>query len=241
MLVTFEGLDCAGKSSIIREVAAGLRSTLNGRVVQLPDVSHSPTGRRLNEVYQSDELFGHGIADSTVISRCMSAAADLFYFDAAIIAPMVAAGELVLKERHIDTLFAHEAPVLTRRCGWTEQRAWEWLSKVFEPLQVRPTLTIMLETPVKDHERRLRQRVESAGGEYGPGEIEDRETFRVRAEWYERLRLKDESRWVSLDNPDGALAHSVARAIEEILVRRTNALQTEKTVTFRPAHSNIST
>ncbi len=235
MLVTFEGLDCAGKSSIIREVAAGLRSTLNGRVVQLPDVSHAPTGRRLHEVYQSDELFGQGIADTTVISRCMSAAADLFYFDAAIIAPMVAAGELVLKERHIDTLFAHEAPVLTKRCGWTEQRAWEWLSKVFEPLQVRPTLTIMVDTPLKDRERRLRQRAEAAGREYGPDDaVVNRETFRIRAESYERLRLKDASRWVSLDNPDGALAHSVACAIEEILDRRTNAGHTEKSVTFPP-------
>src|SRR5438477_2527886 len=128
MLVTFEGLDGGGKSSVMREVAAGLRATLIEHVVQLPDVSRAPTGRRLNDVYQADELFGQGIADATVISRCMAAAADLFYFDAALIAPMVAAGKVVLKERHVDTLIAHEGPVLTRRYGWSEQRAYEWLS-----------------------------------------------------------------------------------------------------------------
>ena len=85
MLVTFEGLDAAGKSLLMREVAAGLRSTLSEHVLQLPDISASPTGRRLGEVFRADELFGN--VDSTVISRCLAAAADLFYFDGALIAP----------------------------------------------------------------------------------------------------------------------------------------------------------
>ena len=57
MLVTFEGLDAAGKSSLLRDVAAGLRSTLPEHVLQSPDISGSPTGRRLGEVFRADELF----------------------------------------------------------------------------------------------------------------------------------------------------------------------------------------
>src|SRR5689334_6651871 len=37
VLVTFEGLDCVGKSSLMREAAAGLRSAVTAHVVQLAD------------------------------------------------------------------------------------------------------------------------------------------------------------------------------------------------------------
>ncbi len=221
MLVTFEGLDCVGKSSLIHEVAAGLRSALHEHVVHLPDVSKSPTGRRLTEVYDADELFGPSGADSIVISRCLAAAADLFYFDGALIAPMVAAGGIVLKERHLDTLIAHELPVLTRRFAWSEQKACEWLSSVFEPLQVRPNLTILVETPHDHQDRRLRERLQRAGRELQPADAEtNQEVFRIRGECYESLRLKDEHRWVSIVNPDGDLPQATDRVIAAILDRR---------------------
>jgi thymidylate kinase len=133
---------------------------------------------------------------------------------------MVAAGGVVLKERHVDTLISHEGPVLTRRCGWADERAYEWLSSVVEPLQVRPKLTILVEAPLGHRERRLRERLKSAGGELGRMEADiDRAVFRIRAEWYELLRLKDSNRWVSIANPDGGLPRATARAIAEILNR----------------------
>jgi thymidylate kinase len=200
-------------------------------VLQLPDVSKSPTGRRLTEVYDADELFGTTGADSTVISRCFAAAADLFYFDGALIAPMIAAGGIVLKERHLDTLIAHEAPVLTRRFGWTEKQALGWLASVLEPLQVRPNLTILVTTSHHHQDRRLRERVKRSGRVLEPTDVGfNREVFRIRAEWYETLRLKDENRWVSIANPDGKLDQSVARAIAVILDRRSAHGLTEKRV-----------
>jgi thymidylate kinase len=212
VLVTFEGLDAGGKSSLMRDVAAGLRSALPEHVLQLPDISRSPTGRRLTEVYHADELLGQTDADSTVISRCLSAAADLFYFDGALIAPMVAAGGIV------DTLISHEAPVLTRRFGWAEQQACEWLFSVLEPLQVRPKLTILVEAPLSHRERRLRERLQTARRELEPADADiDREVFRIRGEWYERLQLKDGNRWVSIANPDGDLPLATAQAIAAIL------------------------
>ena len=218
MLVTFEGLDAAGKSLLMREVAAGLRSTLSAHVLQLPDISASPTGRRLGEVFRADELFGN--VDSTVISRCLAAAADLFYFDGALIAPMVAAGGLVLKERHVDTLMSHECPVISRRCRWSEQQAYDWLTSVVEPLQVRPTLTIMVHAPLSHREQRLRDRLRRSGAELEPADAEvDRAVFRIRAEWYERLQSKNRNRWVSIANPDGDLPRATALAIAEILLR----------------------
>jgi thymidylate kinase len=218
VLVTFEGLDSAGKSSLIRNVAAGLRSTLSEHVLQLPDISESPTGRRLGEVFRADELFGN--VDSTVVSRCLAAAADLFYFDGALIAPMAAAGGVVLKERHVDTLMSHECPVLTRQYGWSEQMAYDWLSSVIEPLQVWPELTIMVEAPLGHRERRLRERLKRSGAKLGRTEADvDRAVFRIRAEWYERLQLKDGSRWVSIANPDGDLPRATAQTIAAILDR----------------------
>lgn len=218
MLVTFEGLDAAGKSSLIRNVAAGLRSTLSEHVLQLPDISESPTGRRLGEVFRADELFGN--VDSTVVSRCLAAAADLFYFDGALIAPVAAAGGIVLKERHVDTLMSHECPVLTRRYGWSEQMAYDWLSSVIEPLQVWPELTIMIEAPLGHRERRLRERLKRSGVKLGRKEAEvDRAVFRIRAEWYERLQLKDRGRWLSIANPDGDLLRATAQATAAILDR----------------------
>jgi thymidylate kinase len=218
LLVTFEGLDAAGKSSLMRDVAAGLRATLSEPVLQLPDISESPTGLRLRNVFRADELFGN--VDATVISRCLAAAADLFYFDGALIAPMVAAGGVVLKERHVDTLVSHECPVLTRRCGWSEQRASDWLASVIEPLQVWPQLTIMVHAPLIHREQRLQDRLKRSGAELGQAEAEiDRAVFRIRGDWYERLQSKDESRWVSVANPDGDLHRATTRAIAEILRR----------------------
>jgi thymidylate kinase len=127
--------------------------------VLLPDISQSPTGRRLVEVFRADELFGKEHVGSTVMSHCLAAAADLFYFDGALIAPMVAAGGVVLKERHVDTLISHQAPILTRRYGWSEDRTLEWLSFVVAPLQIWPALTILVEAPLSHRERRLRERL----------------------------------------------------------------------------------
>jgi thymidylate kinase len=226
VLVTFEGLDAAGKSSLMRDVAAGLRSTLPEHVLQLPDISKSPTGRRLSEVFRADELFGN--VDSTAISRCLAAAADLLYFDGALIAPMVAAGKVVLKERHIDTLMSHECPVLTRRCGWSDQRAYDWLSVVLEPLQVRPELTIMVEAPLSHRERRLRERLKRSGAELRRMEADiDHVAFRTRAKWYERLQLKDLDRWVSVANPDGELPRATAQVIAKIIERYRSSLSGE--------------
>jgi thymidylate kinase len=205
----------------MREVAAGLRRTLREHVLQLADISQSPTGRRLHEVYHADELFGKRSGNATAISRCLAAAADLFYFDGALIGPLEAPGRVVLKERHVDTLLSHEGPVLTIRYGWPEQRALEWLSCVIAPLQVRPALTILVEAPEADRERRLRERTERAGRRLEPTEAElNRAVFRTRADWYERLRLRDRKRWVSIANPDGELSTAVSQVIAEVLNRQ---------------------
>jgi thymidylate kinase len=220
VLITFEGLDGAGKSTLMRDVAAGLRSKLCEHLVNLPDISQSPTGRRLVEVFRAEKLFGHGHTDSTVMSHCLAAAADLFYFDGALIAPMIAACGIVLKERHVDTLISHHAPVLTRRHGWSEEQVLEWLSSVIAPLQVWPALTVLVEAPLSHRERRLRERLMRAGLEVGPMQLEiDRAVFRARAEWYERLKSKDGNRWVSIANPDGELHRATGRAIALILDR----------------------
>jgi thymidylate kinase len=226
MLVTFEGLDGAGKSSLAHDVAAILRSRSRTHVVHLPDISRSPTGRRLDELYRAAELFGDGDMASTAISRCFAAAADLFYFDGALIAPVVAAGGVVLKERHVDTLLSHEGPVLTRRLGWSEERACEWLSSMFAPLQVRPTLTILVEAPLGHRERRLRERLRSAGAAVGRSDARtDREVFRIRAQWYERLRSADENRWLWIANPDGGLPQAATRVVADILDRHASAFK----------------
>jgi len=220
VLVTFEGLEGAGKSALMREVAVGLRSTLGEHVWHLADISQAPTGRRLREVFRADELLGEGNVALTAMSRCLAAAADLFYFDGALIAPMVAAGGVVLKERHVDTLISHQGPFLTRRYGWSEDRVHEWLASVVEPLQVRPTLTIMVEAPLSHRERRLRERSKNAGAELGrTAEEFHRTVFGIRAEWYERLRQKGGDRWLSIANPDGEFARAVARATAGILDR----------------------
>jgi|GEM_PF-2752768 len=221
MLVTFEGLDGAGKSSLVAEVAAGLRLLQPVQVLRLPDVSQGATGRRLSEVFHADELFGPGGADSTVFARCLSAAADLFYFDGALIAPILAsAPALVLKERHVDTIFAYEGPVLVRRCGWSEDRASEWLSSLFEPLEVRPTLTVLVEAPTNHRERRLRERVRAAGRTLDAAHLAvDRAAFRAYAEWYERRRLSDLDRFVRVENPDGEFEQVVQQVIAQILER----------------------
>ncbi len=220
VLVTFEGLDCAGKSSLIREVAAGLRATLREPVLHLADISRSPTGRRLGEVFHADELFGKGNVGSTVMSRCLAATADLFYFDGALIAPMAAAGGVVLKERHIDTIISHEGPALAKQEGWSDHRAEEWLRLLVAPLQVRPSLTILVEAPLNDRERRLRERAGASGTVFNPITVEvDRAVFQVRAEWYGRLQSQEESRWRSVSNPDGGLAAAVGLVTAEIVAR----------------------
>ena len=220
MLVTFEGLDGSGKSSLMHAVAVGLRSQLSEHVTQLPDISQSPTGHRLKEVFGADSLFGQGIAAATVTSRCLATAADLLYFDAALIAPMVAAGGIVLKERHVDTLFSHQGPALAARLNWPEQRAHQWLTSVVGPLQVWPQLTILVEAPRAHRERRLRERSAAQATQLGGAELAiDRAVFRIRARWYAQLRSQDENRWVSIANPDGGLSRAASQAIAEIIGR----------------------
>src|SRR5262249_35285261 len=143
MLVSFEGQDGAGKTSVLEGVAADLRDR-GMDVVTIEEFSASSYGRRLVDAVAADK-FLRPVAgqDATIITRALDIAADLHYLDTRVIGPELARSAVVLKDRHVDTVLYTLAPSLLAESAFADPDApLACLNALVAPLLFRPALTV---------------------------------------------------------------------------------------------------
>jgi thymidylate kinase len=218
MLVSFEGPDGAGKTTVLTAVAAKLRR--RGReVVAVEEFSASSYGVRLLDALAVDK-FLRPVAgqDATAVTRALEVVADLYFLDARVIGPAAARGAIVVKDRHVDTVLYTLTPALLDAGVFADQEpALAWLQALFMPLQVPPSLTVYVDAPLQERLRRIGSRrrhlVEDRADQVND---DDLRVFEARDAIARRLIAAEPNRFLVVENssrPVDVLAVELANLV----------------------------
>jgi len=205
-LVSFEGQDASGKSELLHRTNDNLiRKGYETAVVE--EFSTSPMGDYLRELLIGDKFLRLKKDAPTAFSGTMYVIADLYYQDEHEIKPNLNKGRIVLKERHIDTLFACEIPKIRDDYPqFDEESLYRWIESTASKLYM-PDLTFLLTVPEDVLMGRIRSRGESISDD-------DLRIFAERKRIYRQLANRYKDRIVVFDNN-----RTVEEATDEITDR----------------------
>jgi dTMP kinase len=198
-LITFEGTEGAGKSTLIREVAARLGSVLGSRSIV---ITREPGGVHVAERIRS-----------TILEEEMSPWTELFLYEAAraehlaeVVLPALKQGKFVLCDRFTDSTLAYQA----------HARGLPW-KKVAELNHVatqglKPDLTVLLDIdPAVGLKRaKVRTRFEAEGVKFQK---------KVRLGFL-KARKADPRRWLTLQASSGSPDQLGQRVLADLRRRR---------------------
>jgi dTMP kinase len=205
MLITFEGIEGAGKSTVIAALASDLRE--RGIPVL---ATREPGGTRLGDTLRS--VFIDPLTNIDPLAEVMLVNASRAQLVAEVIAPALKAGQVVLCDRFFDATLAYQ--------GYGRGLDVELLAEVclIATQRIAPDMTILLDIPPEVSFERLRAR--------GTGDRLERED----AEFHARVRdgYLDLARVFSRINViDGtASASDVLAAVRAVIEPRLEALRT---------------
>ena len=205
MLVTFEGIEAAGKSTLIAALAAKLRN--RGEVVLVTrEPGGTPLGDSLRGVFLDPSIRIDPIAEVMLLNASRA------QLVADVIAPALKAGSVVLCDRFFDATVAYQ--------GFGRGLDVESLLEICLTAthRIAPELTFLIDIPVEVSRARLRAR-----GGADRLEREDAAFHELVRQGYLALAKRFENRFVVLD---GTAAEDVlaARAFDELERRRTAPL-----------------
>lgn len=192
MLVTVEGVDGAGKSTVVELMKDEVDAFF----------TREPTGSWLGDAVR------RSINDDESVPL-----ADLFLFVAdhadhveRVIEPKLADGELVVCDRYIDSRYAYQGATLSERDEEVFDDALEWVRGLHEGWTVVPDLTLLLDVPPEDAVERLNRETMK---------FERAEFLREVRENYMRL-VEREDRFVVIDATQ-EIDEVVERCVEEVV------------------------
>lgn len=141
MLVTVEGIDGSGKSTLVAGLAAAL-ADLD------PVITREPGATWVGEAVR------RSIAENTdPVTECLLFVADHAAHLAHVVRPALAEGRLVISDRYSDSRYAYQAVTLQGVIPDPE----DWLRAVHAPFTIAPDLTFLCVLPVEEAATRLKE------------------------------------------------------------------------------------
>lgn len=220
MLIAFEGQDGAGKSALLATVHAQLRS-LDVDVLTVEEFSNSPYGQRLIDAVARDKFLRPVDGEpATLLTRALDEVADLYYLDECVIGPALARGQVVLKDRWLDTILYTLVPTLVD--GGTmasDAHAAAWLRDLIAHVRHRPELTVYVEAPLSVRLERIARRDRHLR-EHRAKEVNDEDlaVFARRDRVIQQLVAEDGDRLV-VSNGDRSIDEGAQEVIEVVRKR----------------------
>lgn len=140
MLVTIEGIDGSGKSTLVDGLAAAL-ADLD------PVITREPGATWVGEAVR------RSIAENTdPVTECLLFVADHAAHLAHVVRPALAKGRIVISDRYSDSRYAYQGVTLD---GVVDDPVG-WLRTVHAPFTLAPDLTFLCVLPIGEAEKRLK-------------------------------------------------------------------------------------
>ena len=211
ILVTFEGNDASGKSTLMECVYRQLKQS-GLWVLTVPEFSSRVVGRFLQEALVQDKFLRlNDLRGPSSLTESLYIISDLYSQDELDIKPALQKGMIVLKERHTDSIVACQIPKIMNDYPNAHQIFW-WIQHVCSQL-IEPDLTIFLRV---SSDSEVKKRLKAREG-VGPT-ADDFAVFRERQVIYDRLAAENQHRWFEVIN-DERPQDSVEIISEEIMRR----------------------
>ena len=212
ILVTFEGNDAAGKSTLMERVYRQLKQA-GLLVLTVPEFSSRLVGRFLQETLVENKFLRlNDLKGPSSLTESLYIISDLYSQDELDIKPALQKGMIVLKERHRDSIVACQIPKIMNDYPNANQIFW-WIQQVCSQL-TEPDLTIFLRV---SSDKEVKRRIKAREG-VGPTAA-DFAVFRERQVIYDRLAAENQHRWFEVINNDESPEDSVEIISEEIMRR----------------------
>jgi len=190
--VSFEGQDASGKTELLHSVDDVLKKKgYKTKVVE--EFSNSETGKYLKKLLSANKFLRFGNGMPSAFTETMLVASDMYFQDEQEIRPILKEGNIVLKERHVDTLFACQIPKIME--DYPEYEYGElhnWIMQISNKLYV-PNTTFLLNIHRDTQIARIKNRGETVSNE-------DLRVFDDREEIYRELAKKHKDRIILFDN-----------------------------------------
>jgi dTMP kinase len=201
VFITFEGIEAAGKSTLIAALDDDLRSR-GENVLVTREPGGTPMGNRIRQIWADPASAIDGLAEALLMS------ADRAQHVAEVIAPALRAGTTILCDRYFDSTIAFQ--------GFGRGLDIEMLLELqlLATSRVTPNLTLLIDIPAEISMERVRAR--GAADRLEQEGIEFHE--RVRAGYHELVK-RFPQRYVVLDGTQTP-AEVLARATAAIDARR---------------------
>jgi dTMP kinase len=221
--ITFEGLDGSGKTTQLRRLAAWLTAS-GRRVVTLRQPGSTPLGDRMRSILL-DSRSEAALGAIAPLAEMALMFADRAQAIAEIIAPALAAGQIVLCDRFTDSSEAYQGA--GRELG--SDRILAMHAAVCDNLQ--PDLTVLLLPPLASALARARRRNHrDAGPQRSPAPMADESRFegepdefygRIQTA-YERIAAREPQRVVAIPHDPGGenSIDAVEKRIRAIVAER---------------------
>ncbi|UQS22866.1 thymidylate kinase [Amycolatopsis thermalba] len=223
MLITFEGQDGAGKSALLAAVHEGLRC-MGVDALVVKEFSESPYGQRLVEAVARDKFLRPAEGEpATLLTRALDEVADLYYQDERVIGPALARGQVVLKDRHQDTIFYTLVPTLVDGGAvLSDEHAMTWLRGLLSQLRYPPDLTVYVEAPLPVRLERIARRNRHLR-EHRANEVSDDDLaiFAARDRVIRQLLTKPDGQRVVVDNGDRVIEEGAEDVLDLVRERLT--------------------
>ena len=192
ILVSLEGQDAAGKSTMLVLLAEGLKRK-NIPYTEVPEFSDNVLGAFIKQILKENKFIRLNVPGPSAFTETLYLLGDLYSQDEAKIKPALREGKVVIKERHADSILACQIPkIINDYPEKNEAEMWGWLERVLIQLAV-PDLTFFLDV----EDSILRERIIGRGEQMTESDLM---IFRRRQEIYNQLAERNRKRWVILKN-----------------------------------------
>jgi dTMP kinase len=211
LLVTLEGQDGSGKSTLMKLVAEKLKRE-GFPTITIDEFSKNVVGLFLRDALEKNKFLRLNPSGPSALTETSYILADLHSQDESEIRPAIGAGAVVIKERHIDSVLACQIPKIVDDYPQVDlEKLFMWLSAAVSMI-LSPDVTFFLDVREEEMVKRIRGRGESVSET-------DMAIFRRRQTIYDRLGLENCARWYRLQNngtPGEAVCAMVACISEKI-------------------------
>ncbi len=218
-LISFEGQDGCGKTTLINEVAYLLESS-GYQVHPVDEFSTSHFGEYIIDTLLGDKFLRVKRGNKTSLTQVFAILADFMYLTEYEIVPHLENGGIVLKDRFIDTQIACQLPTLLEEYEMDEEETYMWFKDLLRITPVIPDLTFYIDVPLDVRIERIRRRDRKVR-EHRSHEVseEDIRVFNERERIYKRLALEYPNRILVFNNnrPLDNAVTEIAETINELV------------------------